>query len=115
MSREAHFESVAAAIEAVGEVGRIVVHTAVHNVREMNESIAQIAEKQQEALGLIVVAVGEDPATNSGRNSIEFMQVLGSKLEDLRQLQAAFDEGVQELARIVDNDVQELNNYLAGW
>lgn len=114
MSREAHFESVAAAIESVGELGRQVVETAEKR-RELNEAASLITDKHQQALGMIAVAVGDDPGTDSARNSIEFMQVFGSKLDDVRALLATLDERVQELARICDNDVQELNRYLQGW
>lgn len=114
MSRDAHFESVAAAIESVGELGRHVVESAT-KLRETTEFVALIEDKQRDALSMIAVAVGDDPGTDSARNSIEFIQVFGGKLDELRGILATLDERVQELARICDNDVLELNRYLQGW
>jgi hypothetical protein len=114
MSREAHYESVYAAINGIGEVGQHVVAGVEHR-RSLAEQTALMAEKQQQALGLIIAAVGDDPATHSSRNALEFTQVLGSKIEDLSGLLAAMDERLAELARITDNTVQELNRYLNGF
>lgn len=114
MSREAHYGAVGAAIEYVQETGRLVTSAEVSR-RELGEQLSLVKEKQAEALGLVAMAVGDDPATESGRNALEFTQVLGSRAEEIQALIATVGERIKELARICDNTEQELGRYLNGF
>lgn len=114
MSREAHLETVAAAIQAIGDVGHYVTDL-TEKRREIFESIALLKEKQEQALAMVAMAVGDDPGTNSGRNSLEFTMVLGQRTDELNAIVATLDERIQELARICDNTTTELNQYLNGF
>lgn len=91
MSREAHYEAVGAAIDYVQETGRLVTSAEVSR-RELSEQLSLVKEKQAEALGLVAMAVGDDPATESGRNALEFTQVLGSRADHLASVDAAISQ-----------------------
>lgn len=114
MSREAHSEAVAVAINHVRETATLVTSAEVHR-RDLGELLLLVKEKQDQTLGLVAMAVGDSPTTESSRNALEFTQVLGSRAEEIQAMVAAVDERIKELARICDNVEQELGRYLNGF
>lgn len=86
MSREAHGESVAVALAEI--------HALEHRIMAAQE-------KQQEALGAVVMAVGDPPTTDSGRTVLDWTVML--------------DERLSELLRFCDNIGVELNRYAGGF
>lgn len=86
MSREAHAASVA--------VARAEVEGLMNIIRAAGL-------KQEEALGAVAVAVGDDPSSDAGRAAFEYV----AKLRD----------DIDELVRIADNAMQLLDNYAAGF
>lgn len=114
MSRQAHAESVQAAIQSVRDFGDITV--SITEKRSELFGMAQLGkEKQAEILSLIAMAAGDDPNSDSGRSALEYAQILGTKVEEFQQLIATIDERIGEMARIGDNTVTLLENYLAGF
>jgi len=86
MSREAHAESVA--------VARAEVEAVMHRLMAARE-------KQQEALGAVARAVGDDPVSDTGRAAFEYV--------------ASLADHIDELIRIADNSMTLLDNYGSGF
>lgn len=86
MSREAHAESVA--------VARAEVEAVMHR-------LLATKEKQQEAIGAVAMAVGDNPVSDQGRAAFEYVASLADRLD--------------ELIRIVENSMTLLDNYANGF
>lgn len=86
MSAAGHHEAVA--------VARAEVEALMHRLQAAGE-------KQNEALGAVAMAVGDDPATDSGRAAFEYVACLKDRLD--------------ELIRICDNATTLLDNYNNGF
>jgi len=70
-------------------------------VQELQNILAAASEVHQEAMGIILSAVGEDQPMESGRNALEWMAGIGDKL--------------RELIGICENVKAELNRYGSGF
>jgi hypothetical protein len=87
MSREDH-------VQAVGFAGL--------KIQEAQQLLIAAREKlANEAVPLVIVAVGETPATDSGRNALEMTMSLSDRLD--------------ELVGIAENAIQEMNRYSGGF
>jgi len=70
-------------------------------VQELQNLLAAAKGKQQEVLGLVVVAVGENPVVESAQNATAFTAALGDQLD--------------EMAGICEQIKAELNRYAGGF
>jgi hypothetical protein len=68
MAREPH-------IEAVGFAGI--------QVQELQNILLASKQVQQEVLGLIIAAVGEQPVTESGQNALAFTAAIGDQIDEM--------------------------------
>jgi hypothetical protein len=86
MSRDGH-------VQAVGFAGL--------QIEELENMLLAVKEKQQECLGLVATAVGEQPVVESARNALEFT--------------AALDDRLGELVGMCESIKAELNRYGGGF
>lgn len=77
------------------------VSAARHEIQEFQNSIAMVAAKREQVMGVIVHAVGDQPGTESGRNALEMMAAVQDKLDDI--------------VGMCENAKAELNRYSGGF
>jgi hypothetical protein len=70
-------------------------------VEALMHRLQAASEKQQEALGAVAMAVGDNPSVDSGRAAFEYVAALADRID--------------ETIRIADNAMQLLDNYGAGF
>lgn len=80
-------------IQAVGFAGM--------QVEELEGLLVAAREKQQECLGLVITAVGDDPAVESARNAMEFV--------------AGIADRIDEIVGMCESAKSELNRYGGGF
>jgi len=80
-------------VEAVGFAGL--------QIEELENMLLAAREKQEECLGLVITAVGEQPSTDSGTNAMESV--------------AGMSDRLTELIGMCENAKAEMNRYGSGF
>ncbi len=54
------------------EMHRLAVNAAAHAIGEVQESLAIVTDRQESAMGAVIMAVGQNPNVESARNAMNF-------------------------------------------
>lgn len=55
------------------EMHRLAVNNAAHAIGEVQEAIAIVTDRQESAMGAVIMAVGQTPNVESAQNAMNFM------------------------------------------